>query len=159
MVLLQELTRRNFLGGTLAAALLPKEAFADGGLGKLDLYDKKVQEFLLNWTAAERKTKLNSSVQLPKVVKFVDIDKNVYKETWGSVPSSPVNTYHHKRNWVILSPSAKADSLVHEYVHYLQFMYDAGGDISRTGWEWDGVSPDTPELEAANIQRKFKALM
>lgn len=149
---LKEINRRSFIGA-LAAATLPGIS-ATGE--KMDIHSPEVQGIVFDWVAKQKSISVNASLPRPKVVDFNKIDKNVFKETWGSIPDKPANTYHYKRNWVILSPNAEADSLAHEYVHYFQFMYDAGGDIKKTGWDWDGVSPDTPELEAQNIQRKFK---
>jgi hypothetical protein len=150
---LEEITRRGFIGA-LGASMLPDMSMANN---KLDIHNEEVQDFVFKWVAKQRKTNINPNAPRPRVIDFNKVDKNVFKETWGSVPSGPVNTYHYKRNWVILEPNAGADSLAHEYTHYFQFAYDAKGDIQRTGWDWDGVGPDQPEMEAQDIQRKFKA--
>ncbi len=150
---LDEITRRKFIGSLAAVSIA---GAGNARPNNLDPFDKETQAFVFNWVARERGTKINPSKPIPEVKNFNSIDKSVFSETWGSIPDRPANTYHYKRNWVILSPVAGADSLAHEYEHYFQFAYDSGEDITNTGWDWDGVSPDTPEINASNIQRKFR---
>jgi hypothetical protein len=153
-MLINEITRRDFLGGMAGAALLPKAALANKRT--FDPFNKEDQDFIFEWVAAQRKMQINPSYPRPKVVDFAKIDKNVFKETWGFLPDGAPNTYHWIRNWVILSMTSPnpASSLAHEYVHYFQFTYDAKGNIKQL--DWDGVSEDRYEVEALNIQRKFK---
>ena len=150
---LVEITRRGFVGSALATGFtsLARPKSID-----LNPFNRETQEFVFKWVADQRRTEINEVIPRPVVHNFNAIDKSVFKETWGSIPGSPVNTYHYKRNWIILSPNAKADSLAHEYEHYFQFFYDAKGNIDRTGWDWDGISPDTPEIEAKRIQQLFR---
>jgi len=148
---LDEITRRGFIANLAA---LPALGQAENN--NLDPFNSETQDYVFKWVAKERGTKINPRIGRPTVKNFNNIDKSVFKETWGYIPDRSANTYHYKRNWVILSPTSQADSLAHEYEHYFQYAYDAGSDIKKTGWDWDGVSPDTPELNAMEIQRKFR---
>lgn len=152
---IDEITRRDFIGGMAGAALMPGAALANDK-PKMDPFNKEDQDFIFNWVANKMKIKVNPGIRRPLVVDINQIDKNVFKETWGFLPDGDAHTFHWIRNWVIISRTAKspAASLVHEYTHYFQFEYIVNRNIKDM--DWDGISEDRYEIQALDLQRLFQ---
>ena len=99
------------------------------------------------------KMELEVNENIPKPIILIDTQLTLQQFNsylgWESKVILPC--YFHERNILVIPCNCKLDTLVHEYVHYFQAMYQ-NRDLNCTY----GMSADGIELEAIIIQRWFK---
>ena len=118
-------------------------------LGEEYPFKAETVEKTLLAVAAATHTKLRPEIPFPPIVISTTVPLSAIKHyIWYRIETNALNYFVYQRNTIILMPGSEIHNLAHELVHYIQFNYDLGGDITLLYYD--------PEPEATRIQKMFK---
>lgn len=143
----EAMTRREFVQGAVSRALTrgPDLESTRG----MNPWIRQDQIEVLDMVGMLMRREITGEYPVPIVINFGRVRKEIFLDTYGKVPTAPINHFHHQLNLIILVDDARIDQLAHEFVHFVQWTYEG---MSETP---DEIFNDWPEEQAVRIQQKF----
>lgn len=104
--------------------------------------------------------KVNERMPKPTILTDDQLTLQQFRSYLGWDVKEILPYYFHKNNIIVIPGHCKLDSLVHEFVHYFQVMYqNKNWDVNCDPYRFNLCDPYrfNLEVEAMAIQRWFKA--